>query len=95
MKMTEILKNVVKLLKKYPKLRNDDVDLVFAYWKLVDKVKFKKPKYPITSPSTIIRHRAKLQEQGYFLPTDPKVIKKRLKQQVKIRVWLDYPIEQH
>lgn len=85
--MTEVRKNVVKLLKKYPNLRNDDVDLVFAYWKLVDHVKFRKPKYQITSPATIIRHRAKLQEYGYFLPTDPEVLKKRHKQEVKMREW--------
>jgi len=97
MKMTKILENVAKLLDKHPYLRNDDVDLVFAYWKLVDQVKFSKPNYPITSPATIIRHRAKLQEHGYFLPTKPEVLKKRHKQKVKMRVWLGYtpePLEQ-
>lgn len=88
--MTKILENVVKLLKKDKKFRNDDVDLVFAYWKLVDHVKFSKPDYPITSPATIIRHRAKLQSEGHFLPTNPEVIIKRRKQRYQIERALGY-----
>lgn len=93
MRMMEVRKNVVKLLKKYPHLRNDDVALVFAYWQMVDKIKFKKSDYPITSPSTIIRDRQALQSDGYFLPTNPEVLKKRHKQKVKMRVWLGYTPE--
>ena len=93
MKMIEVRKNVVKLLKKYPHLRNDDVALVFAYWQLVDKLKLKKPDHPITTPLTIVRDRQALQSDGYFLPTDPEVLKQRRKQKVKMRVWLGYAPE--
>jgi len=88
--MTKILENVVKLLKKDKKFRNNDVALVLGYWKKFDKAEVVPPTFPITSPATIIRFRQKLQSKGEFLPTDPDVIIKRRKQRYQIERALGY-----
>lgn len=90
MKFKKVKDKVASLLRKYLKLRNDDRELIFAYWETFDHANLKIPKHSITSPATIIRHRAKLQAEGQFLPTDPKVAKKRLKHRRKIEAELGY-----
>ena len=87
MKMNVIEKNVAKLLQENPAFRNDDRLLIFGYWNKVERIKIKMPSIPFTSPETIRRVRQKLQSEGYFLPTDPNVLKRRRKQETKIRSW--------
>ena len=90
MKYKKVKDIVTLLLEKNPKLRNNDRDLIFAYWNTIEDAKLKLPKHPITSPATIIRHRAKIQAEGFFLPTDPKVAKKRRDHRRKIEAELGY-----
>jgi RNA binding exosome subunit len=89
-KVKKIFENVAELLKQNENLRNDDRPLIFEYWRRFDKTKLTLPAHPITNPATVIRVRAELQSEGYFLPTDPEVTTKRHKQKVKFREWLGY-----
>lgn len=78
---------VFRLLDEHPELRNDDRELIFEYWCEYDKYNPKEPEKPITSPETIRRIRQKIQAEGRFLPTDPKVIERRRRREDKVRKW--------
>ena len=71
-------------------LRNEDNDLIRVYWRAYDNYDVPPPSNPVTGAISIIRARQKLQAAGYFLPTDPAVIKHRRKQEVKMR---EYALE--
>lgn len=90
MTIKKVKENVALLLKENPELRNDDRLLIFAYWNTFDDAKLKMPEHPITSCESIRRIRAKWQSEGFFLPTNPDVIKKRRKQRYKIEDALGY-----
>lgn len=75
--MKTIEMNIAKLLIDHVHLRNNDNELILVYWDAYDdfgKVHAAKQLTPVAS---IIRARQKLQSQGYFLPTDDKVIERR------------------
>jgi len=92
-RLEPVLIDVAKLLQNDERLRNDDLALIFKYWKLVDGADVTQPEQLLTSPLTIIRVRQKLQSDGYLLPTDPIVIKVRRKREVKVKKWLgDYTL---
>jgi hypothetical protein len=100
--MKIIVENVAHLLYVKESLRNDDRLLIFEYWRTFDRthiplkalralddfVERITPDRTVTSPATIIRVRQKLQSDGYFLPTNPEIIRKRDKQEIKLRIWL-------
>ena len=72
-------KNVETLLQKYPALRNDDLNLIFEYWRTFDEaeVSVKCRSKPLTKPVTIIRRRQEIQAENKLLPTNVKVRRKR------------------
>lgn len=73
-----VLRNVENLLNKYPDLRNNDLELDKAYWIEYDEaIVTLKSKKPLTMPTTIERKRQLLQAAGKYLPTDPKVCRRR------------------
>ena len=88
-------KQILYILEQYPETRNSDIALTIKIWqhftkKLVyserNKAYYVKVNdlYEMQREDHIRRVRAKIQnEEGLFLPTDPKVIKIR-KQQAKI-----------
>jgi hypothetical protein len=82
--MKTVQANVEKLLELHWHLRNDDRDLLFVYWYEYDGFNAHPPKH-LTSPSTIIRVRAKLQSNGDYLPTDLNVQKLRHIKQKEMR----------
>jgi hypothetical protein len=82
--MKTIESNIATLLKLHWHLRNSDQDLIFVYWAQHDNFNAV-PSKPLTSASSIIRARAKLQHHGLFIPTDPKVRKQRRIKQTKMR----------
>ena len=77
----ETTKAAVKfLLARYPELRNDDRPLILYYWYYMDKFPIFLPSNRtarLTSSETIRRARQKIQADGEFVPTDPKVIQMR------------------
>ena len=87
-KLNEIKTRVEGLLSENEGLRNDDLALIFVYWKRYDHVGIENPPKVATSPSTIIRARASIQTEGRYPPTDPKVQEKRRRRQEEVRSWL-------
>jgi hypothetical protein len=77
--LNEAERNVEMLLEKNPALRNDDVKLIFEYWRTFDKadVNIKCRSKPLTKPATIIRRRQEIQAENKLLPTNAKVRHKR------------------
>ncbi|RLG54491.1 MAG: hypothetical protein DRO00_01155 [Thermoproteota archaeon] len=73
------------LLKNFPATRNDDTWLLIRYWKHFDGLpvfipdKFIWGNKRLTSFESIRRARQKIQARGEFLPTDPKILKRRKK----------------
>ena len=68
------------LLEKYPICRNDDRFLIMYYWKKFNMYPFFiSPTHVafLDSPETIRRVRQKIQAEGEFPPTNPKVKVKR------------------
>jgi len=78
---------IAELLETHEHLRNDDIELIFVYWRQYDDFDVEQPDKPITSPETIRRARQKLQAEGYFRATDPKVIRRRRQREEEIRDW--------
>ena len=85
-KLKTIKERVEYLLERYPEARNDDFYLYLLYVRLFEPklsgyikfIPFNLVK-SATRFETIRRCRQKLQEQGLYLPTDPKVLRKRRK----------------
>ena len=70
---------VEELLSQDERARNDDVYLIFLYWRTFQGLNLD----PIEA-STVLRHtetirrcRQSIQEEGLYPPTDPEVIEKR------------------
>jgi len=86
-KLKTVKERVEWLLENFPETRNDDLYLTILYWRYFDKKMSKYIKYipyevikQAIRPETIRRIRQKIQnEEGKYLPTDPKVLKKRRK----------------
>jgi len=94
-KLETVKASVRALLEEYPESRNDDRYLFVLYWRTVDEIKdssktvisfipFEEIKRA-TSPETITRARRKIQENGEYLPTDPKVLDIRMKRSEAMR----------
>lgn len=72
--------NVEKLLKDFPATRNSDKFLEYKYVTEVLKVKISFMDWNKLSSvnfDSITRARRKFQEEGYYLPTDPEILKQR------------------
>ena len=81
-------KRVAKLLASNPSLRNNDEALIVEYRKKYDGYNAPEPQHPVTGTRSITRARQKLQAAGFFLPTNPEIIKKRRKQEVEMREYV-------
>ena len=85
-KLKTVKERVEWILANHPEARNDDFYLYILYVrtfepelsKYIDYIPFEIIKRS-TRFETIRRCRQKLQEQGLYLPTDPKVLRKRRK----------------
>ena len=85
-KLKTVKERVEYLLERYPESRNDDFYLYILYVRhfepelsrYIEYIPFEIIKRS-TRFETIRRCRQKLQEQGLYLPTDPKVLRKRRK----------------
>ena len=86
-KMETVKERVAGLLRDDENLRNDDLALTFAYWRKHDSYNPDLPCTLLTSPETIHRARQKLNEEGLYIATDPKVRKRRRRREDKIREW--------
>lgn len=89
--MKDVEIKVARLLMQYPQLRDNDDDLIRVYRRTYEDYDVPPSSDPVTGATSITRARQKLQAQGYFLPTDPEVIKRRRKQRVKMR---EYALEE-
>ena len=85
-KLKTVKERVEWLLANYPEARNDDFYLYILYVRhfepelsqYIDYIPFELIKKS-TRFETIRRCRQKIQEEGRYLPTDPKVLRKRRK----------------
>ena len=87
--------NVLRILREYPTTRNDDKILILQYWREVDQIKDNTgeviPFVPYseikraTPIETITRVRRLIQKSGKYPPTDPKVLKIRMKRSKAMR----------
>jgi hypothetical protein len=75
--------STAELLRDDEDLRNDDLALTFAYWRTHDLYNPNPPCAPLTSPETIHRARQKLNEEGLYIATDPKVRKRRRRDEMR------------
>jgi len=85
-KLKTVKERVEYILEHYPESRNDDFYLYLIYIRLFEPKLSGYIKYipfnlvkTATRFETIRRCRQKLQESGQYLPTDPKVLRKRRK----------------
>jgi len=85
-KLKTVKERVEYILENYPEARNDDFYLYLIYVRLFEPKLSGYIKYipfnlvkTATRFETIRRCRQKLQEQGQYLPTDPKILRKRRK----------------
>ena len=85
-KLKTVKERVEYLLRKYPDARNSDLYLTILYLrkftelgKYIDYIPYNVIRKYEGVFETIRRTRQKIQEEGYYLPTDPKVLKKRRK----------------
>ncbi|MCE7733599.1 MAG: hypothetical protein GPJ54_01895 [Candidatus Heimdallarchaeota archaeon] len=76
-----IRERVTDLLRADPIARNDDIYLIFKYWKEYQGLSIDPSKAAtiLRNSESIRRARQVIQEEGIFLPTDPEVRKKRSK----------------
>lgn len=78
-------KKVAYILENYPESRNNDTLLIKLYWEIFDQVKTINDVMRASSPETIRRCRQRLNEEGLYLPTDPKVAQRRRRNSVIMR----------
>jgi len=92
----QIKQIVVQILEKYEQARNNDWILIHLVLREIAKQDPELKKYwpnfipfsllqKLPAAETITRIRRKLQEKGQFLPTDPKVMRKRERRREAIR----------
>ncbi|MCD6235699.1 MAG: hypothetical protein J7J94_01725 [Thaumarchaeota archaeon] len=85
-KLKTVKERVEYLLEHYPEARNDDFYLYILYIRhfepelsrYIDYVPFNIIKRS-TRFESVRRARQKIQEEGHYLPTDPKILRKRRK----------------
>lgn len=83
-KFKTVMERVEYILRNYPESRNDDFYLYILYLRLFDREVARYIRFiPLdvirraTRPETVRRARQKIQEKGKYLPTDPKILKRR------------------
>lgn len=83
----DVRKNVENILHEFPETRNCDKQLIVKYWQLVDMISMNDINEFLqgfidrsTSTESIRRARQLIQEEGYYLPTDETVAKRRMRQ---------------
>ena len=77
-RMNTIASKVEILLEENEECRNDDLFLIFEYWRKFDDSKLKMPTHKITSPESIRRIREHIQNDlNKYPPTKEEVRRKR------------------
>jgi len=91
-RLKTVKERVEYILEHYPETRNNDLYLWLIYVRLFDKELSKYIKFipyevlkRATHFETIRRTRQKIQEEGRYLPTDPKVLRRRRRLAEKFR----------
>jgi len=85
-KLRTVKERVEYILEKHPNARNSDLYLIILYLryftelgKYIKYIPYEVIKQYDGITETIRRMRQKIQEEGRYLPTDPKVLKRRRK----------------
>jgi len=92
---SKLARELIHILSEYPETRNDDKKLMNRYYKVFFPHEFTKEGYAkpdyierVTNPDHIVRVRAIIQnENGLYLPTDPKVRKQRKQSTEAWKAW--------
>lgn len=91
MSLETVKDGVEKILSNYESARNSDILLLFLFWRHVDKVDIYMPKEilheKMTNPSSIIRMRAKLQNEEGRFQANSDTSQKRRKHEKAVRIW--------
>lgn len=98
--MIKTLKNQVEsCLRDFEETRNSDITLTLCVWKIFysNKIKngsvFLQDLYELPREDNVKRIRAKLNEQGKYLPTDLKIARRRGIKEDEWRQAMGYPVK--
>jgi hypothetical protein len=97
-RMKKVEKNVIELLKAHYELRNNDNALVLAYWNTyngISIIDFEQTSFfniaiKLSPAGSIIRARARIQNELHLYPPDPETANAREEKELEVRIsWLE------